>query len=333
VLDKARYLIISVFYKELMTKRNLTLIFIFILCVRSVFAQETNSFLNTSQIDMTHETVSKSLFTITNKIDSYFGDEKPLEEKNGSNIQLRYTTTSREFAEATTEPDFKINVKFRQLEKKLNFKFESIYDDDDKTTKSGQGADGLKKDRPEENALYRASIGFFKEQKRFWHISMDTGVKIQSPPNPFARMRGRRSFYFKEVELRLTDKVMLDEANGLYNYTDINVYLDLIGKFSFSYTNKFVWKNDLNELVTVHGPSVFQEITDKQAISYNIRTRFLNMPTYAITGHEIFSVYRRNIYKDWLFLELTPGVSLLADKNYSRIGFFTAQLEVNFGDF
>ena len=297
------------------------------------FAQESSSFINKSNIDLTHEKVSTSLFKLTNKIDSFFGSERPLEEKNGSNILLKYTTTSREFSEATTEPDIKIRVRFRQLEKKLNFKFESIYDESDKTLKNSQETESVKTDVPEESALYRASIGFMKEQKKFWRISVDTGIKVQSPLNPFARIRGRRSFYFNELELRLTDKVMIDEANGLYNYSDINFYHKLRGKFSFSYTNKFVWKNDLNELVTVHGPSVFQEIDDKQGISYNIRTRFINKPTYAITGHEVFSIYRRNLYKNWLFFQLTPGLSFFADQDYSKIGFVTSQLEVNFGDF
>jgi len=196
-----------------------------------------------------------------------------------------------------------------------------------------ESSEAAKEDGLLENAIYRASIGFLKEQEKYWSISFDTGVKIESRLNPFAKARGRRSFYFGEVELRLVNRILVEDMDGMFNNTDVNINRKLSQDFSFTYANKFVWKDELNELTTVHGPSISQEIDDKQSISYNIRTRFLNKPTYAITGHEIFSAYRRDLYKKWIFIELTPGISFLAEEEFSRIGFFTTKLQALFGDF
>jgi hypothetical protein len=296
-------------------------------------AQDMNSNLQRSNLDFTQDTISKNLFKVTNKIDGYFGDKVPLEEKNKSSITLEYATTVKEESVQTSEPDVDIKVRFKQLENKLRFKFNSVKTDEDETLQNQQETAVTKENVPLENNIYRASIGFLKEQKKYWSISFDTGIKIESSLNPFAKARGRRSFYFGENELRLVNRVFIEDIDGMSNYTDINVNRKLARDFSFKYANKFVWKDRENEFITSHGPSVYQDINDKQSISYNIRTRFINKPAYGITGHEVYSVYRRDLYKRWIFLELIPGVSYLTEKDYTRTGFFTAKLQALFGDF
>lgn len=310
------------------------LIFTFLIgAPKTARAQFNGIILNDQNLDYTQDTVSKNLFTVTNKIDSYFGEDKQLDKKNGSSIRLEYGTVLKEKAVQTTEPDFDIKVRFRQLENKLRFKFNTVKKDEDETLENQVSSASAKKNSTIENAIYRASIGFFKEQKKYWSVSIDTGIKIESQLTPFAKARGRRSFYFDETELRMASRVLIQDREGFFNYTDININQKLSRDFSFTYANKFVWKDTLNELATAHGPSIYQVIDDRQSISYNLRTRFLNAPIYAITGHEVFSSYRRDLYKHWVFLYLTPGLSYLAESDYKRVGFLTAKFEARFGDF
>jgi hypothetical protein len=310
--------------------------FLFLILVLSASyarAQVNGLILNDQNLDYTKDIISKNLFTVTNKIDSYFGDKKALEEKNGSSIRFEYATVLKEETVQTTEPDFDIKVKFRQLESKLRFKFNTVKDDEDETLQNQEVSAASKENSTLENAIYRASIGFFREQKKYWSFSIDTGVKIESQLTPFTKARGRRSVYFGETELRMANRVLVQDREGMFNYTDINIHRKLSRDFSFTYANKFVWKDTINELTTVHGPSIYQVIDDKQTIGYNFRTRFLNNPNYAITGHEVFAGYRRDLYKRWVFLELTPGISYLAESQYARIGFFKAKVMALFGDF
>lgn len=317
-----------------MKNKNFIFIFSFFLYLPKTLAQESANNVNLNKIDLTHKNLSSGLYQITNKIDSYFGNEVQLEEKNGSSIQLKYINTTKEFSEASSKPDIKVNVKFKQLQKKFNFKFESIFDDKDQSLSNSQKLDELNQNQNEESALFRASLGFFTEQRGLWNLSMDTGVKIQVPPNPFARVRGQRSFYSQDnIEFRIANKGIIDEVNGLYNYSDMNLYLKTTSRFSFSYTNQFTWKNDLNELITVHGPSVLHEIDDKQLLSYHIKTRFINKPNYAITGHEIFSIYRRDLYKGWFFIDLMPGFSFFSKDDFNKLAFISTKIELNIGDF
>jgi hypothetical protein len=316
-------------------KLILSLLFLVVtINLRVASAQVNESFLIDQNLDFTQDIISKNLFSVTNRIDTYFGEKKVLEEKNGSSIKVEYATTIKEKSAQSSEPDFDIKVRFKQLENKLNFKFNSSKKDEDETLENKQIVENSSENSAIENSIFRASIGFFKEQEKYWSISFDTGIKIESSLNPFAKARGRRSFYFGETELRLSNKILVEDIDGMFNSTDININRKLSRDFSFTYANKFVWKDTLNELTTVHGPSIRQDIDDKQSISYNIRTRFKNKPkTYAITGHEIFSAYRRDLYKQWIFLELTPGLSFLSETDYARTAFFTAKLQALFGDF
>ena len=306
------------------------LFLLFITSFETANAQKTESNLN---LDSTQESISRNLFKVTNRIDGYFGDKVPLEEKNKSSIRLEYATTLKEEAIQNSEPDVDINVRFKQLENKFRFKFNSVKENEDETLQNQQLPGDNKENAVLEDSIYRASIGFLKEQKKYWSFSFDTGVKIESSLNPFARARGRRSLYFGENELRLVNRMIVEDIDGMSNFTDIDINRKISRDFSFRYANKFVWQDRENELKTSHGPSIFQAIDDKQSISYNIRTRFINKPAYGITGHEVFSVYRRNLYKRWIFLELIPGISYLTENDYSRIGFFTTKLQALFGDF
>mgnify|MGYP003684798791 FL=1 len=225
-----------------------------------------------------------------------------------------------------------MNVKLKQLQNKFRISFESVDPEEDETILNSKTED--RDNNPAlEDSFYRLSIGFMKEQKKYWHLSADTGVKVESRPNPFVKTKGRRSFYFNDFEFKLVNRAFLEDIDGFSNYSDMNLYTKLSRDFSFSYSNKFVWQNNINELSTSHGPSIHQVIDDKQSVSYNIRTRFLNKPSYAITGHEVFSTYRRDLYKRWLFLGLTPGISFFAEDDYEKLAFIKLKLQAIFGDF
>lgn len=316
-----------------MGKCSKAFLFILFFCAFNLEAQVGNAFQLKSSLDYTQDTISKNLFTATNKIDTYFGKDKPLSEKNGSSIKLEYASTSKEYSLPQFEPDLDIKVRFKQLENKLNFKFSSERTSEDETLENEELPKNQKDGPSVDESVYRASLGFFKEQEKFWSLSFDTGIKVQSSLVPFATTRGRRSFYFSTFELRLVNKVLVEDNGGLFNYTDGDIKKKLSRDFNFTYSNKFVWKDSDSEFTTSHGPTISQSIDDLQGISYNLRTRFFNRPLYGITGHEVYSTYRRNLYKDWIVLKLTPGISFFSISDFRREAFFKLKLQAFFGDF
>ena len=314
---------------------KLIALLIFLGFIETGFAQTSLPIINESNLDFTQDVVSKKLFSVTNKVDTFFGDRRDLEEKNGSYIKFEYITKTRESSLPSNEPNFDVRVRLKNLENKLHFKLSSTNDEKDETLQNSVATEqGSQENILDNNNVYRASLGFLREQKKYWSISADSGIKVQVPPTTFARARGRRSFYFNDLELRTVNKVQIEDRAGLFNYTDINFYKKLKPYLRFSYANKFVWKDSENEFISSHGPSLSQIIDDKQSLGYHIRTRFINKPsTYAISGHEVFTTYRRDMYKKWIFLDITPGISFLAAENYKRTAFFNVKLQALFGDF
>ncbi len=299
------------------------------------FSQESSTFFGSSSLDLAQEKISNNLFSATNKVDSFFGEERDLEEDNGSHIKFEYASRNREYSEPSLEPDFDVKVRLKNLERKLHFKLTTKSEEDDDTLENKESSSGTSDvEEGIEDVVYRASLGFLREQKKFWSLSADSGVKVQNPPIIFSQARGRRSFYFGETEFRVVNKVLIEDQAGLFNYTDLNVKRKLTNVLGFRYNNKFQWKDDENFLSSSHGPTLNYLIDDNQSISYNIRTRFTNKPkTYAIYGHEVYSSYRRNLYKKWIFFELTPGFSFLAENDFLRTAFLNAKIQAVFGNF
>ena len=299
------------------------------------FAQSIETNLGTQSLDSAQNIISSKLFKLTNHIDGYFGEVQDIEENNGSYIKFEYAAKSREYLAPAYEPDFDLRVRFRNLENALQFKLTSDKEDEDETLVYNEDSVESRNNNTTENSIFRASLGFLKEQKKFWSISADTGLRLSENPTLFAKGRGRRSFYFgKDYEFRAVNRVLIEDRSGLFNYTDLNLNKPLNRDFKFRYANKFVWEDSINELTTSHGPTVFHELDDKQRLSYNFRTRFQNKPdVYAITGHELYATYRRDIYKRWIFLNITPGYSFMKEHDYLKVAFINIKLQALFGDY
>lgn len=285
------------------------------------------------KLDYTQESISNKLFNVTNRIDTYFGEQVPLNQRNGSHIRFEYTATAKEENTPLYEPNLDVRVRFRQLERLFRFNLTSVTPREDETLQNDQGINQANEDKTIESAVYRASLGFFKEQKRFWSLSFDTGVRVQAPAVAFAKARGQRSFDLENSKLRVINRVYVEDLAGAFNYTDIIFSKQISSSLTFTYNNQFNWQDTTSELNTSHGPSLFQVFDDKQDMSYNFRTTFYNRPNYAITAHQLYGVYRRKLYKQWILLQLIPGISFSADDDFKSIGFFTAKFQTLFGDF
>ena len=165
-------------------------------------------------------------------------------------------------------------------------------------------------------------------------VTIDTGVKIGIHSNAHIRMRYQYVKPFREVYLfRFSEIAMWQFIERFTNTTQ----LDLERKFT---TFTFVrWGNNVTYTegtagVTWNtGVSLFTQLSQKSAISYDTSMWGVNHPDWVIQNYRIGSLYRRNFYRPWLFLELSPEVTWpkAASGQREPVYAFMATLEIQFG--
>jgi len=286
-----------------------------------------------NKIDRTHEKISTSIFIITNKIDSFFGSKISYEENNGSNLRLYLTGTQQEYDEFKSEPNFQLNVRFRELEKRLNFRFERSNTTTDTTNQKVQGPIETTVVDDKTNSAYSTSLGFILEKTSTWNISVDSGIKLESKLNPFARVRARKSIDFTHWELRMIEELINYTYGGLFQFTTVDFNIPINDIFDFRFVNNFSWEQRTDDILTTHGPSLYHILNEKMAMSYNIRSHFVNNPNEELFGHDLFISYRQLLYDTWFFYEIIPGISFLRERHFTKRGYMSAKIEAIFGNF
>jgi hypothetical protein len=165
-------------------------------------------------------------------------------------------------------------------------------------------------------------------------FSIDTGIKVNLPVDPFIRMRfqytkpfgGACLIRFTETALwryveRFTETSQLDLERHMTTFTLIR------------WSNYVTYAEGTSGITWNTGISLLTQLTARSAISYDTNMWGVNHPEWTIQNYRVGIKYRRNFYRPWLFFELEPEVTWPKDASgHSNSAYaFMATLEMQFG--
>ena len=87
-------------------------------------------------------------------------------------------------------------------------------------------------------------------------------------------------------------------------------------------SNSFAFRN---------GPSLFHKLALHKAIAFHIHMNSVNEPQWEVSSYTIQASYRQRIYKDWLFLQVTPFLNFPRTNNFFRNPGLFLEVEGVFG--
>ena len=280
---------------------------------------------NRNFIDSAHKSVSDTILLFTNRIDSFFGTRRGDEEANGSRVRVYFDHNMHEFEKDDSRADLRFTLKLPQLEKLFKFKVEK---------KSRPSAPSNEQDQsstttPEvpESSLLDIPSNLLKK----WNYGISAGVRVRIPPDPYLRMRLRRTFTFGGFEFNPTQELSWFLKDGLgYTMTnDLDHQIEDWGLFRL--VNNVNWTDAQDEVFTTHGPSLFIPLSKKSAISFSLLASARNKPKYYVYQYTLGASYRRSLYSNWLFLSVSPALAWPETKDWSRVLSLNLRLEAVFG--
>lgn len=266
-------------------------------------------------LDRAQEIFGTQANVVANRLDSFFATERADDEFGRSRIRIRSQFFIREQANSELENQYRINLKLPSLEKK--FKFEKA-----KLKNKPVVFNGASEDLEKKNKLNTS-----------WIFNSDIGVSAAIPPRMISRARVRRNIetgifihHFSEQITYITDQTGLTEDTSFESDYILNE------RFIFRFVNFKRWRIHNKEFTTNHGPTLIQQLSNDEAVNYAFTAQsIVDDGSWYFNNYRLAINYRRNLYRQWVYLDLIPGIDLPKDFSFRRTPFINFQLEILFG--
>ncbi len=283
-----------------------------------------------------HTEVSEDIVSVADSIDSFFINRPITDGRNRTNIRLTNTTNWIEASGVDNDFDFKLRLRLPHLKKKIQIEFE----DDSLVSDTTAARDNFTQpvasaNRAQQQGGSRGALSFYE---RFIGLDtkLSTGVEVRDRVIVFGRFRISRDFL-------LTPKQKFTFIHDVFDDTVDNK--GQIGLLNYDYTfnkvfllrlvNEETYRDLTNTFTTTHGLSLYQQISDRNFLSYNYRVESLNpgaVSSFYLNSHVISVSFRRRLYREHLYYETGPAMIFPKINEFEGLWAFAFKVELIFGN-
>lgn len=253
-----------------------------------------------------------------NQLDSFFATERADDEFGRSRLRLRAQYFLRDASEADFKTQYRINLRLPNLQEKFKFKF---------------GKDKEKKKEEKKDDGQSVEKQKITNPSQGWIFNADIGVTTAIPPQIVNRARLRRNIETGDFTHRFYEQLTyVTDENGLQEETNIDSDYAFSADVIFRFINNKRWFITTKDFTTNHGPTIIQRLTDNDALNYGLTTQsVINEGNWYVSNYRAAINYRKNIYRQWFYLDIIPGVDFPKIRSFVSTPFITFQIEMLFG--
>lgn len=170
-------------------------------------------------------------------------------------------------------------------------------------------------------------------KSRDMDVFLGAGVRLVLPVEPFVRSRFLYTLRLDNVSLvRVGETVFWKKTVGLGETTEIDLERQLGPKTLLRWANSGTFARESRGLEWGTELSVLRELSPLSAISLAGGVFGITRPVAVVDSYRIYTRYRRNFLRSWLFFELEPEISWPRNVGgaYTSAMAFTFRVEVVF---
>jgi hypothetical protein len=259
---------------------------------------------------------------IANDFDSFFATERADDELGRSRLRIRGNYTVKERSLPEDDIQIRFNLRLPKLESR--FKYESK----DKKAKKDKKPLTLEEEKKREEDYSKRH----RVDER-WLFNADTNVNASLKPSLTLRGRIRKS---KEtgtlIHRFVQEATWVSTRDGFRHRTTLDTDHSFDPYLLFRFQNNVDWRISQKTFSTSHGPALLQRLSDFEAISYSLTmSTIVESGILFVSGYQLAPNYRRNLYRDILYMDITPGLSFPKQWSFRRNPFLFVGIEMLFG--
>jgi hypothetical protein len=251
-----------------------------------------------------------------NRLDSFFATERADDEFGRTRIRIKSDFNIRERKKSELDTQYRINLKLPHLEEKFKWEYYQKTDEDEKLT-------------PDEKkvAIQKSKI------REGWLFNSDIGVSVAIPPKLITRARVRRNFPMGTFIHRFSEQLTyITDESGLVEETKIDSDHIFHENLIFRFVNYKEWEVLKKNFKTNHGPTLLHRVSVDDAFNYGLTmSSTIDNGRWFVDNYRLGVNYRRNLYRQWIYLDIIPGIDFPKVWSFRRTPFINFQIEFLFG--
>jgi len=272
-------------------------------------------------VDRTHSWVGRGLFDAVVWFDQFFGDERVvLAERPEAYLRWKTELLWDEVEHTSFRSSIRASLRLPRMKKRWRLVFTSESKGDPNAVipedPGNPGLDPASQVRTSSTALI---YDIFRTSRSI--LDAGVGVRVKIPPNAFVRTRFQ---YARLVAVNILGRLTVtaywdaQDGPGESNQIDLERWFDPLSllRWSNSFTieeqNKadgWAWGTDLSLLHT---------FSPKSAITFSGGASGSTKPAWVAQDYRVLVRYRRNVWREWLFLEGEPDIHWPRQEDGSR---------------
>lgn len=280
-----------------------------------------------SFLDAPHALISESVEEVAQGMDLFFADEKIYSEATTSYARLSTQISFNNDNSTSTYGDIHLKIDLPQTKKKLKLLLESDTDRDLQTGTDQNKSPGQK----DEAVSFFAALQKEISERRAWRTKVSLGIKLKVPLDPFILVRAAKDFSIAEWKMRFTETLFWFNSKGAGASSLLELDYALTKDLLFRSRTSELWTDflDYHEIEQIF--SLYHELTERRAISYNIGIYDVTHPSLQTERYYASIGYRQRVHKDWLFIEVSPAVVYARENDFHADHSVILKLEMVFG--
>jgi len=283
----------------------------------------TNRF--AARADHWHAALSSRIVSTVERVDRFFGDERLLEDNKATVIRAGLGVDWNEADGASLKTRMSARLSLPHLEERLQLIADNITDAED-PAESGRVEDSLRDSRPD------AGLRYVVKDEGPIRFSGDAGLRLGSESQVFGKLRARLIVPHDPWEMRLTQVAQWFSRDGLGTTSEMRWSRVLSRDWVFQTHTRLTWREDRDGVAPGQSFSWHRAVGNSSGHRIAVDAEW---PEFPHTTEDVYVMsygYRRLIHRDWLFVELVPGVDFNQARDYEPNPRFALMFEVMLGE-
>ncbi|MCW8329296.1 hypothetical protein MD588_10810 [Photobacterium sp. SDRW27] len=268
-------------------------------------------------IDDTQLSIADSIHEYGTSFDHFIGkndDEAPIKNRSYLRIRFKNRYSHREYFESDASVYLKLDLPHTRKNWKLII--ESDPDDFDRLEDKERGISD------NSNSSLSGAVGGVRLQDRKlgeWKTGFDIGLKLKLPLDPFTRADLHRVDQLSyNWTSRVKQEVFYYHSKGPGSLTSLDLYYALrenpatILKISTSAQ----YLDTDNDWEFVYQTEIFDRVDENNLFQYSLGVSADSAPHYSITNSWASVSWKHRLYKQWLYLTVTPELDFQDEFDY-----------------
>lgn len=283
-----------------------------------------------------HTSLSENIVSIADSIDSFFINKSITDGRNRTNIRVSNLSNWLEGSGLRNTVDFKVRLRLPQLQRRIQLEIEDNSLNDDSTAAKTNVSQNLANNAQTQQGIgTRGGLSVYQKLLGI-ETKWSSGVMYRNKVGIFGRFRLSRDFIITPSQkITFIHNLYDDTTDNRQQFGVLNYDIAFNKMYLLRFSNEENYRDIDHSFKTNHGLYLYQQISDRNFLSYSYRIEAVNPNTahsFYLNSHNLNVTFRRRVYREHVFYELGPGLTFPKSHDFEALWLFVLKLEVIFGN-